>query len=157
MTDYYPLSLGKKWLYVAVTFSRPPLIRQISRKVESLKRKNGETIAVIRESWGDGKSFTYRVKKNSKGIWAGKDLLFPAVLKAQDQWEDSSRYPYCGVESTDASVQTPRGKILHCLKITATDQNTGSIERYYAQGKGLVYEKYAGEESSWTMFLVDFD
>ncbi len=155
MMDYYPLSVGKNWIYVAVTFSEPPLIRQVVRKVESLEQKGGETMAMISERWGDGKSFTYRIKKDSKGVWSEGNLLFPVSPKVGEKWEDLSRYPSCGIESTGASIKIPGGEIPHCLKIIATDQNTGSVERYYAPGKGLVYEKYSGEESPWVMFLVE--
>ncbi len=154
MPDYYPLSSGKLWIYVSITFSEPPAIGQTVRELSSLKQNGGEFVATIKERWMGNPPFTYEIIKDRAGVHSRGHLLLPASPNIHDEWDDSSRYPYCSVESLNASIQTPSGLVDHCLKVVATDKNTGSIERFYAPNEGLVYEKYLGEESSWVTFLV---
>ena len=154
MSDYYPLSSGKLWIYVSITFSDPPAIAQSVRKLISLKQDGKRILAMVEERRMGNPPFTYEIIKDQLGVHSQGRLILPASPKLHDRWDDSNRYPYCSVESLNASIQTPGGLIERCLKVMATDENTGSIERFYAPNEGLVYEKYVGEESSWVNFLV---
>jgi len=108
----------------------------------------------------DTKTFNYTIKITQRGI-IFNDIItgeerteIPIPLFKDKRWsENGNENRVIGFSS---KVETPYGKYDNCLKILTSLKENGKMERFYAEGIGLVMEKIKTEDKTDILTLVRY-
>lgn len=102
---------------------------------------------------------TFKVSQGANGVQAGGSpiggarLEMPTPVVYNQSWDEAGYHNRVAAINTTATV--PAGSYKNCVRIISRAE-TGSINRYYAPGVGLVMEQSITEDKQESISLVSF-
>lgn len=157
MIDYFPLKKGQVRIYAAESASG---IGTLRIEVLSVAKKGGKTTAKCRRSirWNDEppKISEFEAVNDGKEVHADTGTEFRFPVKVGTKWSKSPRRYW--IEALDAEVETKAGRFKGCMRVAylIAEGDSGSGERYYAPGVGLVKVVENDEADPFTHDLTEY-
>lgn len=153
MAEHFPLQAGRFWEYEAES-SRGR--RRVRVEVLSVEHDPGATRAVGRTRVGEGPWLEFSVVEDAAALRVEGVVEFPLPPRVGAEWEgggDALR-----VESLAARCEVPAGAFTDCLRVVVliAGGDSGSGERLYAPGVGLVRETLSDEGDPSERVLVSY-
>lgn len=164
MAEYFPLRAGSVYQYLHTGSELASPARAVL-KFLSVSEIDGKTVACASlETYAGGANHAreFNIWRDAKGVYSaggvitGGRLEFPLPPAKGLKWD---QHPFANeIASLSADVKTPAGAFRNCLLVSVliAGGDAGCAERYYADGVGLVYEKYSGEERFDEVVLQSF-
>lgn len=156
MPDFFPLKKGSVRVYAMSSAEGSGVL---TIEVLSVSKRGPVTVARCRRTsqWTGkpAKSGTFTVTKDSKGVRSGREVEYAAPVKVGTKWA-AAQYEY-RIESLSASTRTRAGSFRGCLRVAylIAGGDSGSGERFYAPGVGLVKAGDSDESDPWELELIE--
>lgn len=164
MADYFPFQAGRVYEYLHTGSELAASVRAVL-KLLSVSEIDGKTVArasLETDAGGANHAREFNIWRDARGVYSaggvitGGRIEFPLPPAKGLKWDE---HPMANeIASLLAEIKTPAGAFRNCLLITSliAGGDAGCAERYYADGVGLVYEKYSGEERFDEVLLQSF-
>lgn len=154
--DYFPLKKGAVRVFA---MSNAEGSGTLTIEVLSMAKRGAVTKAKCRRTsqWvgKPAKTGTFIVTKDAKGVRSGKEVEYAAPVKTGTKWA-AAQYEYW-IESLSSSVRTRAGFFKGCLRVAylIAGGDSGSGERFYAPGVGLIKVVESEESAPFELELIE--
>lgn len=155
--DYFPLKKGAVRVFA---MSNAEGSGTLTIEVLSVAKRGPVTKAKCRRTsqWAGkpAKTGTYTVTKDARGVISGKEVEYAAPVKVGTKWA-AAQYEFW-IESLASATRTRTGTFKDCLRVAylIAGGDSGSGERFYAPGVGLVKVVESEETDPFELELIEY-
>ncbi len=153
LDEYYPIVEGRAYVY-RYESAEWPQKSTATMRVKGVSQAGRKTTATWEETNPDPPDpsmpsvRSWKIERSGKGVLEGdKDWSYWVIrtpLKKGASWQRDDGTTFM-IVSLAERVEVPAGVYENCLRVTYENENTGTGERYYAKGVGLVRSIQRGE------------